>query len=253
MEFARLSTTVSVKKIAEDAKRGTFEIEGLYTGYGLTVGNALRRTLLSSLPGAAVTQIKIAGISHEFSTIPGVKEDMVEFSLNFKKLRFRMYVEEPITLILKVKGEKEVTGADIKLTSDLELMNPEEILGHLTAKTAELNVEIRVERGLGYWPVEMRKSMEKLPIGAIALDALFSPVKRVEYSIENMRVGDRTDYNRLIVHIETDGSLSPSSALHKAGSILKDHFEKLLALEVLKDFDPALDRIPKTYAKEDEE
>lgn len=248
MEFARLSTTVGIKKVSEDAKQGTFEIEGLYTGYGLTLGNALRRTLLSSLPGAAVTQIKVAGISHEFSTIAGIKEDMVEFSLNFKKLRFRMHTDEPITLALKVKGEKTVTGADIKLTSDIELMNPDEVLAHITSKSTELSVEVRVERGLGYWPVELRKSAEKLAVGAVALDALFSPVRKVEYSIENMRVGERTDYNRLKIFVETDGTISPSSAFHKSASILKDHFDKLLTLEVVKDSDAPKPK--KTKSKE---
>jgi DNA-directed RNA polymerase subunit alpha len=252
MEYARLNTTVGIKKISEDARVGVFEIEGLYTGYGLTLGNALRRTLLSALPGAAVTQIKVAGISHEFSTIPGIMEDMVELSLNFKKLRFRMHADEPLTLTLKVKGEKTVTGADIKLTSDIELINPEEVIAHITSKSTELAIEVRVERGLGYWPVEMRKD-EKLQVGVVALDALFSPVRQVEYTIDNMRVGDRTDYNRLKITVETDGTISPSSAIHKSASILKDHFEKLLALEVMEKTEDATSNAKKRSAKDKEE
>jgi len=231
MEFAYLSSTVSIKTVSEDAKRGVFEIEGLYSGYGLTIGNALRRTLLSSLPGAAVTQIKIKNAPHEFSTLPGLKEDLVELSLNFKKLRFRMHTDEPQVLALHAKGEKVVSGADIKTTSDAELVNPEEVLATLTSKDAELDVEIKVERGLGYSPVEARKE-GRLTIGTIAIDALFTPVRKVNFVVEDMRVGERTDYNRLRVEIETDGTISPSSALHKSANILKDHSDKISAVAV---------------------
>jgi DNA-directed RNA polymerase subunit alpha len=236
MEFAYLSSTVSVKTVSEDAKNGVFEIEGLYAGYGLTIGNALRRALLSSLPGAAVTEIKIKGVPHEFSTLPGVKEDMVELLLNFKKLRFVSHVDEPQVLMLKLKGEREVTAGDIELNSNVALINPDEMLAHLTAKDAELDIEVKVERGLGYVPTEMRKVEGRLPIGVIAIDAIFTPVTRVNYTVEDMRVGDRTDYNRLRLEITTDGTISPSSALHKASNILKDHFEKVSAVEV-KEFE----------------
>ncbi len=231
MEHSHLSSTVTIKTVSEDAKNGVFEIEGLYAGYGLTVGNALRRALLSSLPGAAVTELKIKNAPHEFSTLPGVKEDLVELSLNFKKLRFRMHTDEPQVLTLKVKGEKGVTASEIKMSSEVELVNPDSYLATLTAKDAELDMEVKVERGLGYSPVEARKE-GRLSIGTIAIDAIFTPVQRVNYSIENMRVGDRTDYNRLRVEIETDGTISPSSALHKSANALKDHFEKVSALNV---------------------
>src|SRR3989338_5702825 len=128
MEYTHLSSTVGIKTISEENRKGVFEIEGLYAGYGLTIGNALRRALLSSLPGAAVTYVKIKGVSHEFTTIPGVKEDMVELTLNFKRLRFRMFTDEPQTLLIKVKGERSVTGADIKLNSEVEIVNPEEAI-----------------------------------------------------------------------------------------------------------------------------
>jgi DNA-directed RNA polymerase subunit alpha len=225
MEYTHLSNTVKVKTISESAFSGVFEIEGLYTGYGLTVGNALRRALLSSLPGAAITQVKIKNVPHEFTTLPGIKEDFVEISLNFKNLRFRLLSDEPQVLTLKVKGEKIVTGADIVLNSQISIINPEAVIATLTSKSASLEAEITVERGLGYSAVETRK-VEKLPIGVVMIDAFFSPVRRVNYSIENMRVGESTTYNRLKVEIETDGSISPSSALHKASNILKDHFEK---------------------------
>lgn len=232
MYWGYLSKTVSIKTVSEDFKKGTFEIEGLFAGYGLTVGNALRRVLLSSLPGAAVTQIKVKNISHEFSTMPGMKEDIVELMLNFKKLRFRMTVDEAQTLNLKVKGEKVVTASDIKTNSNVEILNPEEIIANLTEKNAELDIEIRVERGLGYSAVESRKEEDKLAIGTVAVDAFFSPVVNVSYTVENMRIGDRTDYNRLKLEIETDGSISPSSALHKAANILNDHFKVISEVAV---------------------
>ncbi len=231
MEFSYLSSTVTIKTVSEDQKHGVFEIEGLFAGYGLTMGNTLRRTLLSSLPGAAVTELKIKNAPHEFSTLPGVKEDLVELSLNFKKLRFRMHTDEPQVLTLKVEGEKDVTARDIKTTSEIEVVTPDELLATLTSKDAELDMEIKVERGLGYSPVEARKE-GRLSIGTIAIDAIFTPVQKVNYLVEDMRVGERTDYNRLRIEIETDGTISPSAALHKSANILKDHFEKVAALNV---------------------
>lgn len=236
MEYTYLSSSVVIKTVSEDAENGVFEIEGLFAGYGLTIGNALRRALLSSLPGAAVTEIKIKNVPHEFSTLPGLKEDIVELALNFKKLRFRLHVDEPQVLSLKLKGEREVTAGDIELNSNVESMNPGEVIGHLTAKDAELDIEVKIERGLGYVPVEARKTEGRLPIGTIAVDAMFTPVLRVNYTIEDMRVGDRTDYNRLRLEVGTDGTISPSSALHKASNILKDHFEKVAVVEV-QEFD----------------
>jgi DNA-directed RNA polymerase subunit alpha len=231
MEYAHLSSTVVIKTVSETESSGVFEVEGLYAGYGLTLGNALRRTLLSSLPGAAVTYIKIKNAAHEFSTLPGVKEDLVELILNFKKLRFSTDTSEPVVLLLKSKGEGEVTAADIEANSAVRMVNPEVILATLTAKDAVFETEITVERGLGYSSVESRKA-EKLAVGVIAIDAFFSPVTAVNYTVENMRVGDRTDYNRLRLEIKTDGTITPSMALHKTTNILKDHFEKISAVEV---------------------
>lgn len=231
MEYQYLSETVGIKKVSETDKEGVFEIEGLYAGYGLTLGNALRRVLLSSLPGAAITQVKIKGASHEFSTVEGVKEDMVEVALNLKKVRFRIHTDEPQVLTLKIKGEKVVTASDIETNSQVDLITSDVHIATLTAKDAELDMEITVEKGLGYLPVESRKS-DKLPIGVIAIDALFSPVVKVNFVVENMRVGERADYNKLRLIVETDGSITPSSALRKSSNILQDHFVKISGVEV---------------------
>jgi len=231
MQFTYVSHAVNFRTISEEQLKGVFEISGLYSGYGVTIGNALRRVLLSSLPGAAVTQIKIKGVPHEFTTIPGIKEDVVELMLNFKKLRIVQHVNEPQTLFLKANGERVVTANDIEPNSNVQIVNKNLVLATLTSKNAELDAEITTERGLGYSAVEARKR-EKVDVGVISVDALFSPVRKVNYTVENMRVGDRTDYNRLIIEIETDGTISPSSALHKASIILKDHFEKISAIPV---------------------
>lgn len=231
MQFAYLSESVTIKKVSESDKEGIFEAEGLFSGYGITVGNALRRVLFSSLPGTAITQFKIRGIQHQFTTIPNVAEDVVELSLNLKRIRFRVHTDEPQTLILKVKGEKKVTAADIEPNALVEIITPDAPIATLTDKSAELEMELQVERGLGFSSVESRKN-EKLPIGAIAIDAAFSPVVKANFSVENMRVGDRTDYNRLVISIGTDGSITPSAALHKASNILKDHFDRISNVEV---------------------
>jgi DNA-directed RNA polymerase subunit alpha len=221
-----LSGKINVNKISEKDNAGIFEIEKLYPGYGLTIGNSLRRALLSSIPGAAVTQFKVKGILHEFSVIPGVLEDVLEIGLNLKKVRFNFYADEPQTLTLKVKGEKKISAGDIAGNAQLKIINPDQHLFTITEKKVDLEMQITVERGLGYVPVEKRKK-EKLEIGVVALDAVFSPVRKVSFSIESMRVGDRTDYNKLLVALETDGSISPAEALAKATDILSEHFRKI--------------------------
>ncbi|MBU4348021.1 DNA-directed RNA polymerase subunit alpha [Patescibacteria group bacterium] len=233
MEFTYLNESVNIKKKSESKTEGVFEIEGLYAGYGLTIGNALRRTLFSSLPGAAVTQIKIKGVDHEFSTIPNIIEDVVEICLNIKKIRFKLFTGEIQTIVLKAKGEKKITAGDIDISSQIEIITPDVHIATLSSKSASLEIELKVEKGLGYVPTEARK-LDKLPIGTIALDALFSPIVKVNFAVENMRVGDRTDYNKLKIDIKTDGSITPSSALHKASNILKDHFDKISKIEVLE-------------------
>lgn len=226
-----LGSTIEIKRVEEIANKGVFEIDGLYAGYGLTLGNALRRVLLSSIPGAAITQIKIKGVGHEFSTIPNVKEDVVEIELNLKKVRFQMFTAEPQILTLKVKGEALVAARDIQESASVVVVSKDAHIATLTAKNADLEIEMTVERGLGYVPVEARKT-EKLAIGVVALDAFFSPVTKVSFAIENMRVGDRIDYNRLRFVIETDGSISPSKALKFASDTLREHFEKVGTLDV---------------------
>lgn len=210
-----------IKKKEEN--RAIFEIENCYPGYGMTLGNAFRRVLLSSLPGAAVTAAKIKGAEHEFSTLPHVLEDVIQIILNLKQIRFKFYAQEPVVLTLEVKGEKKVKASDIKLTSDVEIINKDAHIATLTDKKAKLNMEIEVDSGLGYVPSEQR-TKGKLSIGSIAIDAIFCPIKKINYEIENMRVGDRTDFNRLRLDIETDGSISPEEAFQKAAKILVEHF-----------------------------
>jgi len=201
-----------------------FEIEALYPGYGITIGNSLRRVLLSSLEGAAVTQVKIRGVQHEFSTVSGILEDVVTIVMNLKQLRFKMYSSEAQKAFLKVKGEKEVKGSDFQFPSQVELVNKSCHIAFLTDKKSELEMEIQIEKGIGYEPVERRKKQGKLEIGVIPIDAIFSPVRRVSYKVENMRVGERTDFDRLYLDIITDGTITPEQAFFWASKTLVDHF-----------------------------
>lgn len=212
------------KIISKKENQARFEIEALYPGYGVTIGNSLRRVLLSSLPGAAVTQVKIKGVQHEFSTIKGVLEDVVIIMMNLKQMRFKMYSDEPQKAALKVKGEKEVKGSDFKLPAQVELVNKSCHIATLTDKKAELDMEIQIEKGIGYEPAERRKKEGKLEIGVIPIDAIFTPIKRVSYKVENMRVGERTDFDRLYLDIETDKTITPEEAFSQATDILVKHF-----------------------------
>ena len=204
--------------VSEAEFEGVYEIDGLYPGYGHTLGNSLRRIILSSLPGAAVTSVKIEGVEHEFSTIPGVREDVVTILLNLKKLRFEILTDEAQTISLSVKGPKKVSGGDLTLPGQVRLLNPNSYIAEITDKT-ELRAEFHVSRGLGYVPREAHKK-DRVEIGEISLDAIFSPIRRVNYEVENMRVGDRTDFNRLRISIETDGTLSPKAALEQSIEIM---------------------------------
>jgi DNA-directed RNA polymerase subunit alpha len=201
--------------VSEEGFSGTYEIDGLYPGYGHTLGNSLRRIILSSLPGVAITSVKIKGVDHEFSSIPGVKEDVISFILNLKKVRIKMLTDEPQTIELKVKGIKEVTAGDIEVPGQVEILNPELHLASVNSKTADLAVEMKIEKGLGYVSKEVLQK-DRTEIGHIALDAIFSPIRRVNYEVENMRVGDRTDFNKLKLFIETDGTITPNKALEEA-------------------------------------
>ena len=200
--------------VLEEGNKGVFEIDGLYPGYGHTLGNSLRRIILSSLPGASITSIKIDGVSHEFSTLEGIKEDVIVMILNLKKTRFKMASDEPQTVNLSVKGPKEVTAADIKTGGQVEILNPELHIAEVTGKV-NLNIELRIEKGLGFIPKEVMQK-EKVDIGTIAVDAIFTPIRRVSYEVENMRVGDKTNHNRLRIAIETDGTLTPREALSES-------------------------------------
>jgi len=200
--------------VNESERSGTYEIDGLYPGYGYTLGNSLRRIILSSLPGAAVTHVKIPGVSHEFSTIEGVKEDVVTILLNIRKIRLKLNTDEPQTITLSVKGPQVVTAEDLKLPGQVEILNPDQHIADVTGKV-NFELELRAERGLGYIPKEEHQK-ERVEIGTIALDAIFSPIRRANYEVENMRVGDRTDFNRLRILIETDGTLAPREALESS-------------------------------------
>ncbi|OGG79191.1 DNA-directed RNA polymerase subunit alpha [Candidatus Kaiserbacteria bacterium RIFCSPLOWO2_01_FULL_54_13] len=200
--------------VSESERSGTYEIDGLYPGYGYTLGNSLRRIILSSLPGAAITHVKIPSVSHEFSTLEGVKEDIVTMLLNIRKIRLKILTDEAQTITLSLKGPRVVTAADLKLPGQVEVLNPESYIAEITGKVT-LSLEMRAERGLGYIPKEAHQK-ERVEVGTIALDANFSPIRRVNYEVENMRVGDRTDFNRLRVLIETDGTLEPRTALERS-------------------------------------
>lgn len=205
--------------VQEEEHAGTYEIDGLYPGYGHTLGNSLRRIILSSLPGAAITSVKIDGAEHEFSTMDGVREDVVTILLNLKKLRFEMLTGEPQTVTVSAKGPKKISGADLQVPGQVRLLNPNSYICELTDKDARFEAEFHIERGLGYVPREALKK-DRVEIGEISVDAIFSPIRRVNYEVENMRVGDRTDFNRLRISIETDGTLSPRQALEQSIEVM---------------------------------
>ena len=225
MEAIPLPNQVSL--LEQDGNRYTFVMEPLYPGYGVTIGNTLRRVLLSSMPGAAVVAVKMKWVDHEFSTIPNVKEDVVEIILNLKQLRLKVHTEEPVRLSLKVKGEKVVTAADIKETDLVEVVNKDLYIATLDNKSAEVDMELIVQQGRGYVPVEQRES-EKLEIGMIAVDAIYTPIKNVNYEVQNVRVGQITNFDKLTITMETDGTINGQEALNIAAHILVDHFTMLV-------------------------
>ena len=218
------------KIVEEKGFSGIYEIDGLYPGYGHTLGNSLRRIILLSLTGAAITSVKIAGVNHEFSSINGVKEDVIYILLNLKNIRVKMLTAEPQTLNLKVKGVKNVTAGDIDAPGQVEILNKDLHLATITDKNAELSIEMRVERGLGYVPKEVLQK-DRVEVGAIALDASFTPIRRVNYEVENMRIGDRTDFNRLRIFIETDGTITPKEALESAIKIMIAQLKAIVGFE----------------------
>ena len=221
------------KVISEEGESGVFEIEGLYPGYGHTLGNSLRRIILSSLPGVAITSVKITGVSHEFSVLEGVKEDVITMLLNLKKIRMRFTTDEPQALYLKVKGpslqteEKVVRASDLEVPGQVEILTPDEVIATIIGKNTVLDMEIKAEKGLGFMPKEMIEK-SRVDIGTIALDGIFTPIRRASYEVENMRVGDRTDFNKLRMSIETDGTVSPSFALSSAIEIMINQLKAIV-------------------------
>ncbi len=224
---------IEIVEVSEDNKYGKFVCEPLERGYGTTLGNSLRRILLSALQGAAVTSIKIDGVLHEFSTIPGVREDVSDIILNLKSLFLKMHSEEPKVIRLEVSGEQEVTAADIIADADVEVLNPELHIATLD-ETASLKMEMTVERGRGYVPADKNKKPEHV-IGIIPIDSIFSPILRVNYSVMDTRVGNVTDYDKLTLEVWTDGSMRPEEAVSKSASIMIAHlrlFQNMAGLPV---------------------
>ncbi len=223
--------TPKVELTKSSENQGTFEVEPLDPGYGVTLGNALRRVLLSSLSGAAVTSIKIDGVYHEFATIPGIREDTTELILNVKKLRLKSYSDQPVQLRVQAKGPGVVTAADLVAPADVEVVNPELHLATLDTTEARLDMELVVDKGKGYLPSDGREAPS---IGVIPIDAIFTPVRRVNYTVEHVRVGSRTDLDKLILDIVTDGSITPSDAVSEAAQILVDQFRLFAELGASK-------------------
>jgi DNA-directed RNA polymerase subunit alpha len=233
------------RAVLEEGNKGVFEIDGLSPGYGHTLGNSLRRIILSSLPGASVTSIKIEGVNHEFQTMEGIKEDVIVMILNLKKTRFKMLSDEPQTVTLSVKGPQEVTASMIKTGGQVEILNPDLHIVEVTGKV-NLNIEMTIEKGLGFIPKEIIQK-EKVDVGTIAVDAIFTPIRRVSYEVENMRVGDNTNHNRLRISIETDGTLTPREALANCIVIM---INQLKAIVDFKEIEEEV-KIEKKSSKED--
>lgn len=216
------TSLIKIKTIEKMNSCGIFEIEPLSPGYGVTIGNTLRRILLSSLEGAAITAVKIDGATHQFMTLPKIKEDVVEIILNLKTLRFQLDSDEPVILKLQAKGPKEVTASDFAENAACKVINNETHIATL-GKGGTLNMEVTIKKGRGYVPVEWSKD-EKLPIGTISVDSIFTPVKKVHYEVENTRVGGMTNFDKLRLEITTDDSIDPEVALGRAAKILVEHF-----------------------------
>lgn len=218
------------KIVMEEEFAGSYEIDGLYPGYGHTLGNSLRRIILSSLPGAAITTVKIDGVKHEFSTLNGIKEDIITILLNIKKVRIKLISDESQTINLKIKGTKDVKAGDIEAPGQVEILNPDQHIASITDKNTSLDIEMTVEKGIGYLPKEMRDK-DKVEIGTISLDASFSPIRRASYEVDNMRVGDRTDFNKLKIFIETDGTVSPKEVLEKSITIMIEQLKAIVGFK----------------------
>ena len=222
---------IEVVEISEDKKYGKFVVEPLERGYGITLGNSLRRIMLSSLPGAAVTHVKIEGVQHEFSSIPGVKEDVTEIIMNIKSLAIKNHSEsnEVKTAIIDYSGEGIVKASDIQFDSDIEIMNPDITIATLCGKDAKLFMELSINKGRGYISADKNKH-EDLPIGVLAVDSIYTPVERVNMTVENTRVGQVTDYDKLTLDVYTDGTLVPDEAVSLAAKVLSEHLSLFIDL-----------------------
>ncbi|HUC89046.1 MAG TPA: DNA-directed RNA polymerase subunit alpha [Candidatus Paceibacterota bacterium] len=216
--------------VSEAGTKGVYEIDGLYPGYGHTLGNSLRRIMLSSLVGAAITSLKIDGVDHEFSVLDGVKEDVITILLNLKQIRFRLLTDEPQVVRLLVKGPKSVTAGDIEATGQVEVLNKDLHIAEVTGKIT-LSIEMTIQKGLGFVPKDLHQKT-KTEVGVIAVDAIFTPIRRVAYEVENMRVGDKTNHNRLRMIIETDGTFSPREALEKAITIMVEQLQAIIGFAI---------------------
>ena len=231
-----------VRVIETEDNYGHFRIEPLKRGYGHTLGNAMRRVLLSSLPGAAISSIRITGVLHEFADIPGVTEDVTQIILNIKRIRLTSTAEHAIELYLSVNREGDVTAADIQCPPEINIVNPNQIIATLDSDEAELEMYLTVEQGIGF---TLSNTQEDTPIGEVPVDAIFTPIRRVEYRVEHARVGQVTDLDALILRVWTDGTLTPETALGQSGQILCDYFS------LIRDFHPLVQRIEVGIARPD--
>ena len=213
--------------ILDEEKKGIYEIDNLSPGYGHTFGNSLRRIILSSIPGAAITSIKIEGVNHEFSVLEGMKEDVINVLLALKMVRFKMISDEPQVATLSIRGIKSVTSGDIKTGGQMEVLNNELHIADLTDKNSSLQIEMKVEKGLGFISKDIIQK-GKVDVGTIALDAIFTPIRRVNYEVENMRVGEKTNHNRLRIFIETDGTITPREVLDQSVKIMLEQLQAIL-------------------------
>ncbi|MBE5839611.1 DNA-directed RNA polymerase subunit alpha [Butyrivibrio sp.] len=222
---------IEVAEISDDKKYGKFVVEPLERGYGITLGNSLRRIMLSSLPGAAVSQVKIEGVLHEFSSIPGVKEDVTEIIMNIKNLSIKNSSDtnEPKTAYIEFNGEGVVRASDIQVDQDIEIMNPDQVIATLSGKDAKLYMELTITKGRGYVSSDKNKSSD-LPIGVIAIDSIYTPVERVNVTVENTRVGQVTDFDKLTLDVHTNGTLAPDEAVSLAAKVLSEHLSLFIDL-----------------------
>lgn len=243
--------TPSLAQIDEHSDiSASFVIEPLHTGYGMTLGNSMRRVLLSSVAGAAITSFKIEGVTHEFTTVPGVREDVVDIMLQLKQVRFRVFAEEPQILRLEFKGKGAITAKDIKVNADVEIVNPDLVIANVDDDKATFVMDVIVENGRGYRTVE--EGTKKKPSDMIAIDAIFSPVLRVRYKVEDTRVGQITDLDKLIITIDTDGSISPKDAFEEAAAILVNQYSALAGQTRVEAAPASKTVAPSFNAEEDE-